>query len=41
MVKEEKYYQYQDIVVETLAVLIYLENRFREEMQGRMPGEMV
>ena len=40
VVKEEKYCQYQDVVVETLAVLIYLENRFREEIQGRMPGEM-
>ena len=40
VVKEEKYCQYQDIVVEILAVLIHLENRFREEIQGRMPGEM-
>ena len=41
MVKEEKHCQYQDVVVETLAVLIHLENGFREEMQGRMPGEIV
>ena len=40
VVKEEKHCQYQDMVVETLAVLIHLENGFREEMQGRMPGEM-
>ena len=40
VVKEEKHCQYQDVVVETLAVLIHLENGFREEMQGRMPGEM-
>ncbi|KAI4192534.1 MAG: hypothetical protein LQ350_008631, partial [Teloschistes chrysophthalmus] len=37
---EEKVCQYQDVVVESLAVLIHLEAGFQEQMQGRMPAGM-
>lgn len=36
VVPEEKHCQYQDIVVETLAVWIHLEDGFQAQMQGRM-----
>ncbi|KAL8798594.1 MAG: hypothetical protein Q9200_007740 [Gallowayella weberi] len=38
LVSEEKACQYQDVVVEILAVLIQLTDGFKEQMQRRMPA---
>ena len=40
LVKDEKHCQYQDVVVEVLAVLIHVEAGFQEQMQRRMPAGM-
>ncbi|KAL8991046.1 MAG: hypothetical protein Q9169_007961 [Polycauliona sp. 2 TL-2023] len=40
LVKNEKVCQYQDVVIEILAVLIHLQKGFKQQMQGRMPAGM-